>query len=142
MGTQGKRLARVRIDGEYLLALLTKGEEGVFRCVEGIPKDATVISSHFDISRQCVYLVISHPDLPLIRQGAEITELRITLEYTPDYRKHPWAWPIFDSVISADDVMARVRELRDAAAKLAEGDSYPTFKTEFTVCGESIGESK
>lgn len=67
-----RRLVKVPISKELILALC-KPQEGLrIDVVEGIPQDADYVDVYEDCSMDCLFLIIKHPSFEVVELGSVI----------------------------------------------------------------------
>lgn len=77
----GRKILRVPISFPVLSQLMVQGAEfSHVKCVKGLPKDAILVSSHFNESEQVAYLVFMHESFDEVPWGCVMPELKIEHE--------------------------------------------------------------
>jgi hypothetical protein len=76
-----RRLIKVYIDQDYLIQLMTTGANISATVIEGIPADATLITSNFDHERYAAYFIFQHESFPLVCIGCEIPVMNIKVQH-------------------------------------------------------------
>lgn len=75
-----RRLVRVPMPDYYLKQIFTRGEEFHFKCIEGLPAGAVLVSGILDISTFIYYIYFSHASFDYVQPGDKIPELVICFE--------------------------------------------------------------
>ena len=69
-----RRLKRFQVSGECIANLLRVGGTKFIVSESDCPKDASFMSSHYDIVRNCFWCVMEHYSFELVPEGSVIPE--------------------------------------------------------------------